>query len=177
MDDEALLTHAAEGDQAAFELLVRRHADGLWRLAQSVVRDAQVAEEAVQDTFLKAHRGIGTYRREASVKTWLSSICYRTAIDRVRIKRLQLVPIDAAERQHRDEDLELRMALRQALDDLPPDEREAFELVHVLGYRREEAAQIVGVPASTLRSRVARARQRLAAVLSSPDETAAEGKP
>jgi RNA polymerase sigma-70 factor (ECF subfamily) len=175
MDDEALLSQAAEGDTAAFELLVRRHADGLWRLARSVVRDDHIAEEAVQDTFVKAHRGLATYRREASVKTWLSRICYRAAIDRVRIKRLHVVPIDTAVAAHSAAvDVELRMALRAALDELPGDEREAFELVHVLGYSREEAAQIVGVPPSTLRSRAGRARQRLATALSSIEDSVAE---
>jgi RNA polymerase sigma-70 factor, ECF subfamily len=62
----------------------------------------------------------------------------------------------------REDDADLRMMLQRAVETLPADEREAFRLVHVLGPSREDAASVAGVPSSTMRSRVARARQRLA---------------
>jgi RNA polymerase sigma-70 factor, ECF subfamily len=165
MDDTQLVGQAAEGDGIAFELLVRRHADGLWRLARSILGDDDYAEEAVQDTFVKAHRALGSYRADASVRTWLSSICYRTCIDRLRLRSHDVVPIDRARKRERTGDHELRLVLRDALDRLPPQQRQAFTFVHVLGYSREEAAAVLGVPASTLRSRVARAQERLADAL------------
>ena len=176
MDDSELVQRAAAGDAAAFELLVRRHAGALFRLARPIVRDDHLAEEVVQDTFFKAHRNLATFRGDAKVSTWLSSICYRTAIDRVRASRRNVVSLEAAREQpgHQD-DIDLRLALSDALDELPSDEREAFYLVQVLGYSREEAAQIVDVPASTLRSRVARARQRLAESLRALEESVAQG--
>jgi RNA polymerase sigma-70 factor, ECF subfamily len=175
MDDAELLQRAADGDAVAFELLVRRHADGLWRLARSVLRDDHLAEEAVQDTFVKAHDVLGSFRGEAAVRTWLSTICYRACVDRLRRRQHNVVPLDAARHRARAEDHDLRLVLQEALAALPDAEQEAFALVHVLGYRREEAAAIVGVPASTLRSRVARAQLRLAATLAD-DPTAAGGQ-
>ena len=176
MDDQVLVTRAAEGDATAFELIVRRHAGDLFRLARSVLADDQLAEEAVQDSFVKAHRNLTTFRGDASLRTWLSSICYRTALDGARRRPGNVVPIDAARPDPRPHpDVELRLCLQEALGELPPDEREAFQLVHVLGYPREEAARIVGVPASTMRSRVARARERLALSLRTLEDSVTGG--
>ena len=177
MDDSELVQRAAEGDAAAFEMLVRRHAASLFRLARSIVREDQLAEEVVQDTLIKAHRHLATFRGDSKVSTWLSSICYRTAIDQTRSKRLRVVSIEAVGEQGRPDEVDLRLALSDALDELPSDEREAFYLVQVLGYSREEAASIVGVPASTMRSRVARARQRLAQSLTALEESITQGPP
>jgi RNA polymerase sigma-70 factor (ECF subfamily) len=168
MDDSALAGRAAEGDDAAFELIVRRHTDAVWRFARSTLRDDGSAEEAVQDTFLKAHRALGSFRGDAALRTWLISICHRTCIDRLRRKRFDVVPLEEVREQRaRDDQHELRLWLEQALAELPEDERQAFTLVHVLGYSREEAAEIVEVPPSTMRSRVGRARERLAAAMES----------
>lgn len=162
MDDRGLLRRAVEGDETSFELLVRRHADDMWRVSRSILRDDHHAEEAVQDAFLKAYRNLRSYRGEGSVRTWLLSICYRICIDRVRLRRLEVVSLDAVRERARPPDTELRLALELALDALPATQRQAFQLVHVLGYSREEAAAIAKVPASTMRARVQKARERLA---------------
>lgn len=128
-----------------------------------MLRNDLAAEEVVQDTFVKAYRGLRSFRGEASVRTWLLAICRRTCVDRLRSQRLEPVPLESmAGRPAREEPWDLRLMLERALEDLPREEREAFVLVHALSYSREEAARICGVPASTMRSRVTRARQRLA---------------
>lgn len=166
MEDSVLLDRAVAGEEVAFELLVRRHAETAWRLARSMLPDDFTAEEAVQDTFVKAFRALRSFRHEASVKTWLLAICHRTCLDRLRKKRAEVVPLEwIRERRAKEESHDLRLAVEQALEQLPQDERQAFVLVHVLSYTREEAAHICRVPASTMRSRVARARQRLAALI------------
>ena len=165
MDEKALVQRAAEGDRDAFELIVRRHSSALWRVARTVVADDQVAEDVVQDTFVKAHGALQTFQGASTLQTWLAAICYRVAVDRVRRKRLQLVPLEGDHAHVLVEDVDLRIALRDAVDELPGDEREAFQLIDVLGYSSAEAAAIVGVPASTIRSRLAKARARLARAL------------
>ena len=163
MDDATLVARAAGGDGEAFELIVRRHTDAVWRFARSTLNDDGAAEEAVQDTFMKAHRALGQFRGESALRTWLVSICHRACLDRLRRKRLDVVPLEQVREQRaRGEQTALRLALEEALAALPEEEREGFNLVHVLGYSREEAADVVGVPPSTMRSRVARARERLA---------------
>lgn len=162
MDDVALVERAAAGDDLAFETMVRRHADAVWRLARANLRDDFAAEEVVQDTFVKAHRALANFRGDSSVRTWLLAICQRTCIDVSRRKRPTVVSLDEARRARaREEQPELGVAILHALERLSDDERRGFVLVEVLGYSREEAAQIVGVPASTMRSRVAKARLRM----------------
>ena len=163
MDDASLVSRAAGGDERAFEVLVRRHAEAMWRLARSLLADDFEAEEAVQDSFMKAHRSLDSFRGEAAVRTWLLSICYRTCIDRLRAGRSRPVPVEAVpDVATVDDTVDLRLVLDRTMGALPEEERQAFMLVHVLGYSREEAAQICGVPRSTLRDRVVRARGRLA---------------
>lgn len=166
MEDNSLAARAADGDEAAFELLVRRHTEGVWRLARSILRDDFEAEEAVQDTFLKAHRALASFRGEAAFRTWLLAICHRTCLDRLRLRRAAVVPLALVRERCAEEDMpDIRLALEQILNGLSEDERRAFVLVHVLAFSREEAARICEVPASTMRSRVARARERLAALI------------
>ncbi|HVM08104.1 MAG TPA: sigma-70 family RNA polymerase sigma factor [Acidimicrobiales bacterium] len=171
MDDVELVKRANGGDEAAFELLVRRHAPAAWRLANTLLRDAFAADEAVQDAFVKAHRSLHTFRGDAAFSTWLLSITRRVCIDRLRLKRAEVVSLDEARRERAAvTDAALRVAIEQAVAELPDVEREAFVLVDVLGHSREDAAVIVGVPASTMRSRVTRARERLADALTDADE-------
>jgi RNA polymerase sigma-70 factor (ECF subfamily) len=166
VDDAGLMAEAANGAEASFELLVRTHTPAVWRLARSILRDDHEAEDAVQDTFVNAYRGLRGYRAEASPRTWLLSICYRTCMDRLRKRRAEVVSLEEARLARCAEpDRDTKLALEAAVARLPEEERRAFLLVDALGYSREEASTIVGVPASTMRSRLARARARLAEVM------------
>lgn len=179
MDDEtALAARAAAGDDVAFEVIVHRHTGAVWRVARALLPDDGSAEEAVQDTFLRAHRGLASFRGEASLRTWLVSICHRVCVDRLRTRRLpqSSLSLEVLVGEGSDEapTSDLRLALRRAVEQLHAVEREAFVLVDVLGHTREEAARICGVPSSTMRSRVSRARAQLMHVLDdSPVEAVA----
>jgi RNA polymerase sigma-70 factor, ECF subfamily len=167
--DAALAALAASGDTGAFEMIMRRHYTAVWRVAFLSVREEAAAEEVAQDTFLRAYGALAGWRGDASLRTWLATICRRLCIDRARLKQLQMVTgpdLEAvADSTSETEALADRFDLRAALDRLPADDREAFLLVHHYGYSSFEAATLLGVPASTVRSRVGRARQRLAAAL------------
>jgi RNA polymerase sigma-70 factor, ECF subfamily len=168
--DAALAASAAGGDTGAFEMLVRRHYTSVWQIAFLSVRDEAAAEELAQDTFLRAYGALAGWRGEASLRTWLATICRRLCIDRARLKQLDTVIAPDLEAvagvTSETEALAERFDLQSALGQLPVDEREAFLLVHHYGYSSFEAATLLGIPASTVRSRVGRARQRLAAELS-----------
>jgi RNA polymerase sigma-70 factor, ECF subfamily len=176
--DTALAVSAAGGETGAFEMLVRRHYAAVWRIAFLSVRDEMAAEELTQDTFLRAYGALAGWRGDASLRTWLATICRRLCIDRARLKRLETVTAPDLEAvagsTSETEALADRFDLRAALDRLPADDREAFLLVHHYGYSSFEAATLLGVPASTVRSRVGRARERLAAALSARPATARE---
>ena len=174
--DAALAASAAGGDTRAFEMLMRRHYAAVWRVAFLSAREEMAAEELAQDTFLRAYGALSGWRGDASLRTWLATICRRLCIDRARLKRPETVTEpdleSAAGSTSETEALADRVDLRAALDCLPADDREAFLLVHHYGYSSFETAALLGVPASTVRSRVGRARQRLAAALTERPVTA-----
>jgi RNA polymerase sigma-70 factor, ECF subfamily len=177
--DAVLAARAAQGDTEAFEAIVRRHYAAVWRVAFLSVREEMAAEELAQDTFLRAYGAIAGWRGDASLRSWLATICRRLCIDRARLKQLDTVVAPDLEAvggtTSEPETLADRFDLRAALDGLPADDREAFLLVHHYGYSSFETATLLGVPASTVRSRVGRARERMAAALSARPVPAQEG--
>lgn len=165
-DDLALARRAAAGEELAFEVLVRRHTDSVWRLAYGMLRDRGTAEDATQEVFVKAYRGLAEFRADSAFRTWLLAIAHRTCLDFLRRARDEVVSLEQVRRERaRDADHATRVALQVAIGELPEDERQAFMLVDVLGLSREEAATVSGVPASTLKSRLARSHERLVAAL------------
>lgn len=168
--DADLAASAVSGDTGAFEMIMRRHYAAVWRVAFLSVREETAAEEIAQDTFLRAYRALAGWRGEASLRTWLATICRRLCIDRARLKQRETVsPPDfevVADSTAEPDALADRFDLQAALDRLPADDRDAFLLVHHYGYSSFETAALLGIPASTVRSRVGRARQRLAIALS-----------
>jgi RNA polymerase sigma-70 factor (ECF subfamily) len=91
-DDRLLAAAASAGDRPAFEQLIRMHGPALHRYARQMTRDDDAVQDIVQETFVAAWRQIGTFRREASVRTWLFAICARKVVDSHRVRRA--VPID-----------------------------------------------------------------------------------
>jgi RNA polymerase sigma-70 factor, ECF subfamily len=170
MDETVLSSRAAAGDESAFEVLVRRHTDPLWRLARSLLRDDVEAEDAVQETFIKAYASLTSFGGRSSFRTWLHTICFRECMDRLRVQRANVVPLHTIAAPPSTETApDTRLVVEQALRSMSSKEREAFVLVHVLGYSREEASIICGAPSSTVRSRVSRARLHLAAIIERTD--------
>lgn len=165
-DEPGLVERAASGEDSAFAELVRCHSDAVWRFAMGMLRDAGAAEEAAQDTFVNAHRALDGFRGDASFRSWLLSICSRVCLDRLRRRSWESVPLETLRDIHSPHDqADVRLTIDAAIDRLDPDQREAFVLVSVMGFSREEAALIARVPSSTMRSRVAKARGRLADAL------------
>jgi len=173
-EDAVLVGAAREGDRQAFALLYHRYKPDVWNLALLTVRDYHEAEDCLQETFVKALRALSAHGSVEAVRPWLLTICRNVCLDRLRARRhRQAVPIDAGElpalrAPGRVDDAWLD--LRRAIDSLAPDDREAFLLVDVLGYRSHEAASILGIAApSTLRSRLARARREVVAAANGAD--------
>ena len=167
--DGALVRLAAAGDQEAFALLYHRYADDAWSLASFKLRDRCDAEDAVQETFVRAFRALGSFRG-GSARPWLLTICRNVCVDRLRATLGRpTVPLEAdgpGDIAVPEGDRERRLDLHAALRALPFEDAEAFFLVDVLGCRSHEAARVVGLRASsTLRSRVDRARRSIAEAL------------
>ncbi len=172
MDEAALVRAARHGDRDAFMQLVWVHQAGVRAFAHGLLGDRELAEDIAQEAFLRAWGGLGAFRGDAALGTWLYAIVRRVALDEVRRPAVRTVPVDEAwERADwRVADPVLRGDLERALQALEPAQREAFLLVVVLGLSYQEVGGMAGCPAGTVASRVFRARARLAAALSVREE-------
>jgi RNA polymerase sigma-70 factor, ECF subfamily len=174
--DADLLRAHLEGDPQAFAVLVRRHRDRLWAVALRTIGDREEAADAVQDALLSAHRNAGRFRGDSAVTTWLHRIVVNACLDRIR--RRQAHPtVPLPDGSHSDDhptgrepaapvqDHDTALVVRQALADLPAEQRDAIVLVDIQGYPVAEAAEMLGVAEGTIKSRCARGRARMALAL------------
>ena len=178
ISDRDLVARVGEGDRRAFELLIERHAAAVLRLA-TAVSDPSTAEDAMQQTFLNVYQHAASFRGDASVRTWLLTIA-RNAAFRLhgKTRREELVEeplmqlgLDAGWGSDDPEAIaiaaERKGALRKALSLLSAEDREVLILRDLEGLRASEAAEVVGIGERALKSRLHRARLRLAVALRS----------
>jgi RNA polymerase sigma-70 factor (ECF subfamily) len=175
--DRDLIARTAAGDRRAFERIVERHAAAVLRLATAVTDDPASAEDVLQQAFLSAYRNAASFRAESSARTWLLTIA-RNAAYRVRAKRgredlmdepLMTLGREAGWGSDDPEALaiaaERRGALTSALRSLSPGDREVLILRDVEGLSGQEAADVLRIKSRALKSRLHRARLRLAGAL------------
>jgi RNA polymerase sigma-70 factor (ECF subfamily) len=166
--DEVLAQRAAAGQREAFEELVRRHRTRVYALALRICRNADDAEDALQETFIAAYRALPRFDRRARVSTWLYRIATNKCYDALARRRATVdagalpEPADPHDPFARSERQEL---LTRALDGLPEQFREAALLCDVCGLTPAEAGSLTGVPEGTMKSRSFRARAMLAVAL------------
>jgi RNA polymerase sigma-70 factor (ECF subfamily) len=165
--DDALLRAHVAGDRDAFNELVRRHRDRLWAVALRTLGDREEAADALQDALLSAYRSADRFRGDAAVTTWLHRIVVNACLDRVRRRQARpTVPLtDTEHAAVAPVDSDTAVDVRTALASLPAEQRVALILVDVQGYPVAEVAVMLGVPEGTVKSRCARGRARLAALL------------
>ncbi len=173
--DAELLAGVAGGDRAALEALYRRHATWLGARLAARTSSRDLAEEALQDTFVAVWRSARTYRGQGEVAAWLWGIAGRRLISLARKRRLPTIPLDDA-REHADPtvgpedaalDAEESARVRRAVARLPDDQRAAITAVVYQGLSVGEAARAAAVAEGTVKSRLHRARARIAADLKS----------
>jgi RNA polymerase sigma-70 factor, ECF subfamily len=180
-DLERLAADAADGDPIAAAALVRATQSDVWRLC-AALGDRDSADDLTQETYLRAFGSLHRFEGRSSLRTWLLSIARRVCADAVRSRRrrrLTLVRDDAelealAAAPHADR-VAQGVAVTDLLTRLEPDRREAFVLTQLLGLPYAEAADVVGCPVGTIRSRVARARGDLVDLLDEQPGSRAHG--
>lgn len=151
------LLAAQDGDPAAFEQFIRLTMRDVVRFC-TYLAGPQLADDLVQDTYLRALRSLHTFRGDGDGVSWLISIARRACADAIGDQQRARRP-ELTRRPDRDHSITVEMGM--LVDGLPEDQRQAFVLTQVLGYRYAEAAEICGCPIGTIRSRVARARAAL----------------
>jgi RNA polymerase sigma-70 factor, ECF subfamily len=162
LSDEALVALVARGEEDALAALYDRFGPTAYGLALRVVRDAELAEDVVQEAFLSLWRTAGRFVPErARAGTWLLTLVHRRAVDLVRREeRRRAEPIetapeaaDAAAEEAPWLQLE-RERVRAALASLPDAQREAIELAYYGGFTQAELADRLGQPLGTIKSRM-----------------------
>jgi RNA polymerase sigma-70 factor (ECF subfamily) len=157
-----LAVAARDGDRAALAAFVERAQADVWRFcAHQLGREH--ADDATQETFLRAIGALRSFRGESSARTWLLSIARRVCADVIRrtVRRRNLFRRVTAQPHETTFAPQVEAELDDLLGDLHPDRRQAFVLTQVLGLSYDEAAEVCACPVGTIRSRVARARAEL----------------
>lgn len=170
------MIHAGR-NRDALAACARTHHAILGRLAMALLGSQADADEAVQETLLRAHRGMASYRAEGSIKAWLCGIARHVCAHMLETRRrgrelLEVVPPEGEEaglgqREARDAFAARRRsrALRDALEKLKPSEREALVLRYVADLSHREIATACGLDEAAARKRISRALERLRSVM------------
>lgn len=182
LPDEALIERMAEGDELAFETVMRRHNRLLFRTARSILsRDAD-AEDVVQETYIRAFSHLADFAGEARFSTWLTRIAVNEALGRLRSAALRaerngtapdalddpnvlVLPFAAPARRDDPEAgaarAEIRALVEAAIDELPASFRLVFVLRAIEEFSIEDTARCLGVPPQTVKSRFHRAKRQI----------------
>ena len=174
MEEQELIRLVKKGDQEAFRSLVEAHQQRVYNLAYRMVGDAEDAADLTQEVFLSLWRGLGSFRGESALSTWLYRLTSNAAIDLLRRRKRRPVvslttedqevldlPDDSASPQKELEKRELREAVRQGLDRLSPDHRQVLLLREMEGLSYREIGEVLHLEEGTVKSRIARARLAL----------------
>ena len=180
MTDEFTLRRAQKGDAQAFEMLITPHEQMLWRVCWHYTHHQEDAADCLQEAMLKAWRAIKSYRGECSLKTWLYRIAATVCLDFLR-KQKRLPETESADELAEDEGFtpvdasptpdeavirrESADNIRAAIDALPADMRTAIILYALQGMQYEEIAEVTRTSVGTVKSRISRARQKIAKFL------------
>ena len=169
-EDSELIAGAIHKDESAVREIIRRHNQRLYRLARSVLRDDNEAEDALQEAYLKAFSQLASFRGDAAFGTWLGRIVLNEALMRQRRRRTgaahiespQIIPFPHASQpidperslaQH-----EIRKLLERAIDQLPDDFRAVMIARAVEGMSTKETAALLDLNVKTVKTRLHRAR-------------------
>ncbi|MGQ9591685.1 MAG: RNA polymerase sigma factor [Planctomycetota bacterium] len=174
-EDRELVERVLAGEPEAFEGLVRRYNRMAGSIAYAILKDFHLAEDAVQDAFLKAFSSLPSLRDPAQFKFWFAELVRSKALDALRRKKTASSRIErrgAAEalraaRSAEEDEIreELRARVRAAIEELPEADRLAVVLKHLEGMSYREIAELTGTTVGAVESRLFRARQALKRVL------------
>src|SRR5579862_2843974 len=192
--DEVLMVRFQRGERAAFATLVRRHQTALFNFALRHVGAQAVAEEVVQDAFVRVVQNAADFKHEARFTTWVYTILRNLCIDQLRRRALRRHPsLDERASRRGDEEgptlleqtadsrasvereatgTELKERIARAVETLPDEQREVFLLREVSNLPFKEIATVTGVPENTVKSRMRYALERLQQALCDYEEYA-----
>ena len=181
--DLLLVERVRNGDKRAFELLMEKYRRKIGRLLSRMVRDPEEVEDIAQETFIKAYRALPQFRGDAAFYTWLYRIAVNTAKNYLAARNRNMLTVsdvvgddeEGGEERYAAPDIDtpdaqllskqIAYAVNEAVDALPDELRTAITLREIEGMSYEDIANFMGCPIGTVRSRIFRAREAIAAKL------------
>ena len=172
-DDNELVKQVCMGETQLFRLLIERHQQHIFNLCYRMLRQFEEADDATQDTFLKAYRSLKQFRGDARLKTWLCQIARNECLNRLRHENMasldqQLTtdhsfqiadstpsPLELIEQR------ETQSIVHEAINKLPHQYRLVITLFHLNGLSYEEISQVMEIPMGTVKTHIFRARELL----------------
>lgn len=182
-EDAALAVACQSGDLRAYERLYALHGARMKSLARNVLGNSVDAEDAVQETFLKVHRSIASFRGQSSFITWTYRILINTCYDarRSRLRKKEVANDDSEETPRIEPRApgahpSLRMALERALASLTRHQRDVFLLYEVEGFRHAEIAGMLEITETASKNTLFQAKKNLRHMLEPPRSSSAEAR-
>jgi RNA polymerase sigma-70 factor, ECF subfamily len=185
MDEPELIRAAQQGDQGAFEQLVRSYDQSVLRLATNLLRSPEEANDIYQEAFLRVYKNLHTFRFDCSFHTWLYRIVSNLCLDALRKRKVRreessvvetsdgpLDRMDAVQERRADSDperslesQELKERIQEVLGGLTPRERAVFEMRHYQGMRLRTIGEVMGTSEEAAKNCLFRATQKMRAAL------------
>jgi RNA polymerase sigma-70 factor (ECF subfamily) len=175
LPDAELVRLGQRGDNRAFDELVVRYKERVYRLAFKILRHEEDAAETLQDAFLSAYRGLKNFKAESTFSTWLYRVTTNAALMRYRKRRDHHISLEQSQSPHENAeplalpdwsaqpleellDAETRQIMQEGIDRLPEDLRTVFVLRDVEGLSNAEVAEVLDLSVAAVKSRLHRAR-------------------
>ena len=181
-DDRELVLRFLAGENGAFDPLVLRHQDRVMNICYRILGDYEEARDCAQETFIKVYRSLKSFKGESAFSTWLYRIAVNTCKNRLSSsayrRRKKMLPLGAAGNGRDDprrvdppngsptpperaENREVERLVQTAIDGLDADHKTVVVLRDIEGLSYEEVSRVTGFPVGTVKSKLARAREKL----------------
>lgn len=178
MEEKEIIRKAIAGDYRAFEMIVEKYKDYIFKISYSMVNDYHFAEDISQESFIKIYRSLSSFDFRSSFSTWIYRITYNTALDEIRkqkkekavsIQDVQIEDLreDSASPEEEVIEKDERSAVEKAISSLPDDHKILINLFYRRGMSLAEISNITGLNIGTVKSRLNRAKEKLKKILES----------
>ncbi|RFM32468.1 RNA polymerase sigma factor [Chitinophaga silvisoli] len=165
-NEQIYINRIRDGDSSAFSFIVDKYKNMAYTIALKMIRDPAAAEDATQESFIKAYEAIDTYKGNAKFSTWLYTIVYRTCLS--ILKQKKTLPLDDEEYNNRMDDQppaleasEQSKYISRAISELPATEAIVITLYYMNGNSVREISKITGLSMPNVKIQLYRARKKL----------------
>lgn len=169
-----VIDRCKEGDNRAQYELYKLYSKAMFNVSMRITNDYSEAEDVLQEAFISAFRNLHTYKAEASFGSWLKKIVVNAAINAIRKRRSELVPMDertiaeVPDEQYEDDTDWQVDKVRKAIQKLPDGYRVVLSLYLLEGFDHAEIGEVLGITESTSKSQYSRAKKKLLEIMREP---------